>query len=53
MYSQVQFHKEELDNLISDNLNNMTFHEIPCMIMHVKNACVLVYGRFAVSYQHD
>lgn len=42
----MQFHKEELDNLINDNLNNITFHKMPYIIMHVKNMCVLIYGRF-------
>lgn len=45
----MQFHKE-LDYLVGwNNFNNMTFHKIKCMVMHVKNICVLIYGRLAVS----
>lgn len=36
----MQFHKEELSKLINDNLHNITFHKIPCMIMHEKNIYV-------------
>lgn len=50
----MQFHKEELDDLVDwNNLNSMTFDKIKCVVMHVKNMCVLIYGRFAVSYLHD
>lgn len=35
----MQFHKEELDNLINNNLNNIRFHKIASIIMHVKNMC--------------
>lgn len=49
----MEFQKEELDKPINNNLNNITFHKIPYVIMHEKNMCVLIYEAFAVSYQHD
>lgn len=50
----MQFHKEELDDLMDwNNLNNLTFHKIKCMVVDVKNMYVLIYGRFAMSYRHD
>lgn len=50
----MQFHKEELGNLVDwNNLKSMTFDKIECMVMHIKNMCILIYGRFAVSCLHD
>lgn len=36
----MQFHEEELGDLVNwNNLNNMTFHIIKYMVMHVQNMC--------------
>lgn len=36
----MQLHKEELDDLVNwNNLDNMTFHIIKYMVMHVQSMC--------------
>lgn len=50
----MHFHIEKLGDLVyCSNLNNMSFYIVKCMVMHIKNMCILIFGRLAVSCQHD